>query len=52
MLFAEKLQHVVLLFRFRKVTLHVKEIVIALSIVTTTHNTSDIQCCVFHWAHV
>lgn len=46
-----KLQHIVLqktLFRFRKVTLHVIEIVIALSIVTTTHNTSDIQCCVSH----
>lgn len=46
-----KLQHIVLqktLFRFRKATLHVTEIVIALSIVTTTHNTSDIQCCVSH----
>lgn len=38
-------------FRFRKGTLDVNENVITLSFVTTTHNTSDIQGCAFHWAH-
>lgn len=41
-------------FCFRKGTLDVNENVIALitlSFVTTTHNTSDIQGCAFHWAH-